>query len=91
MATLKELAARLRTSNPKNEPMVLRFMARIFWPDANWLEARAFRHNGGPRKGELAAAGIATKLAKRGLLKRPLNYKGRSAWQWALPLTDKQA
>lgn len=76
MATMKELAERLRKSNPENKPMTLQHMATIFWPDAEWLNSTAFRHNGGLRKGGLAAAGLAGRMAKKGLLKKPVGWIG---------------
>jgi len=89
MATLNELATRLREANPKNEPMVLHWMAEQFWPGERWLEFRATRHNGGARRGALVAAGIAGRMAKRGMLKRHIEVDEHacklSMWVWVTP------
>ncbi|PPD50730.1 MAG: hypothetical protein CTY16_01025 [Methylobacter sp.] len=85
MATLEELAERLRAANPNNEPMALNWMAEQFWPDAEWLEYRSTRHNGGARRGALAAAGMAGRMSRRGLLKRYIDVHSScrlSLWKW---------
>ena len=84
MSRLAEMAARLREANPSNRPMSLNFMAEQFWPGADWLELKC--RNAGARRGALAAAGIAGRMAKRGLLRRPTQMDGPSMWQWTTPL-----
>lgn len=83
MATLPEMAEKLRAANPKNSPMTLEWMAEQWWPDATWLKKRVHKHNGGARKGERVAAGQAGRLARLGLLKP---YRGpdanQSLWLW---------
>lgn len=84
MATLEELAARLRAANPANKPMTLGWMADQFWPGENWTKRRSTHHNGGARCGALVAAGTAGRMAKRGLLRRHIGplASTKSLWVW---------
>jgi hypothetical protein len=84
LATLEEIAQKLRAANPENVPMNLRHIARILWPDAPWLDAKAHHHNGGARRGAKVAAGTMGRLAARGLAKRridPTGWNRLSMWQ----------
>lgn len=91
MATLEEMAEKLRLANPNNHPMYLDWMAKQLWPEAQWLKRRSTRHNGGARVGGVVAAGFAGKMAKRGLLKRPFHPEDRdslSKWVWIAPAKE---
>ena len=83
MATLEQMAETLRAANPSNEAMSTRYIAEKLWPNAYWLKARTFRHNGGPRRGEWVAAGTAARMAKRGLLRHSVAEHG--CWHWTTP------
>lgn len=85
MAKIEELAARLRAANPENNPMNLRWMATIFWPDADWLKLKC--RSDGPRRGALVAGAMAGKMGHRGLLKRHYeeNISGPVQWIWVDP------
>lgn len=85
--TLDEMAAALRERNPENRPMLLRRMAEIWWPTAEWLLSRPNNHNGGARTGARVAAGFAARLAKRGLLKRTRGDEGEGpvSYRWVAP------
>ena len=80
---LEDMAQRLREANPENKPMLLACMAQIFWPDADWLKKKC-RH-AGARRGALVAAGLAGRLAQRGLLRRVTEMDAPSMWQWVRP------
>jgi hypothetical protein len=80
MATLSEMAKKLREANPGNFAMNTRFIAEILWPDAVWLKTPTFKHNGGPRRGQWVAAGAAARMAKRGLLRRSMQQP--DCWHW---------
>ena len=80
MATLEEMAEKLRQANPENKPMNTRYIATKLWPDADWLKVPTFRHNGGPKRGQWVAAGAAARMAKRGLLKHSIAESG--CWHW---------
>jgi hypothetical protein len=87
MATLEEMAGVLRRKNPTNDPMLLCWIAEQLWPDADWLDRRCTRHNGGARRGARVAAGMAGRMASRGLLKRYFDphYSTTSMWKWVRP------
>lgn len=38
--TLEEMAQKLRHANPDNLPMYLPMIAKVLWPDADWLSTR---------------------------------------------------
>ena len=80
MATLEQMAETLMAANPGNKAMNTRFIAETLWPEAGWLKARTFRHNGGPRRGQWVAAGTAARMAKRGLLRHSIDEPG--CWHW---------
>ncbi len=80
MATLEEMAKALQAANPENSAMNTRFIAQTLWPNAYWLNAKTFRHNGGPRRGQWVAAGAAARMAKRGYLRHSLAEAG--CWHW---------
>lgn len=80
MATLVQMAEKLRAANPSNEAMNTRFIAQTLWPDADWLKVPTFRHNGGPKRGQWVAAGAAARMAKRGLLRHSITESG--CWHW---------
>lgn len=80
MATLAEMAEKLRQANPGNKPMNTRFIAEKLWPDAKWLKVATFRHNGGPKRGQWVAAGAAARMEKRGLLRHSIEERG--CWHW---------
>lgn len=84
MATLLQMAEVLRVKNPRNEPMYLQWMARQWWPDADWLDSRPNRHNGGARTGGRAAGAFAGRLERRGLL-RMCNTDGPRCYVWCEP------
>ena len=83
MATLEEMAEKLRQANPDNNPMNTRFIAAKLWPDADWLKVPTFRHNGGPKRGQWVAAGAAARMGKRGLLRHSIAEPG--CWHWTTP------
>lgn len=89
MATLEQMAETLRRKNPTNEPMVLDWIAEQLWPDATWLGKRCTRHNGGARRGARVAAGMAGRMASKGLLKRYIDttepFSHISMWKWIRP------
>lgn len=68
MATLLEHAASLAKAFPDGGPVYLKAMARIFWPDADWLDTKMCRHNGGARRGARVAGALAGKLERAGYL-----------------------
>jgi len=78
LATLFEMVEEFKDKNPNNMPTAARRLAEIWWPDASWLKHSSCRHNGGPKKGALVAAGFARRLEHRGLLQssgtRPTLY-----------------
>ncbi|GAB3357903.1 hypothetical protein GCM10027395_00030 [Giesbergeria sinuosa] len=80
MATLEQMAEKLRAANPSNDAMNTRFIANILWPDACWLKTPIYRHNGGPKKGQWVAAGAAARMEKRGLLRHSTVERG--CWHW---------
>lgn len=80
MATLEQMADKLREANPSNRAMNTWFIAEKLWPDAEWLKTPTFRHNGGPRRGQWVAAGAAARMAKRGLLRHSIAEPG--CWHW---------
>jgi hypothetical protein len=69
MATLAEMAEKLRSANPENKPMALQWMAEQWWPDAKWLRTRTHNHNGGARVGGRVAGGFAGRMERAGLLR----------------------
>ncbi len=83
MATLVEMAEKLRQANPENKPMNTRFIATTLWPAADWLKVPTFRHNGGPKRGQWVAAGAAARMGKRGLLRHSVAEPG--CWHWTTP------
>lgn len=85
MATFEEMAAKLREANPENNPMSLTFMAKVFWPDADWINLKC--RNGGARRGAVAAGGMAGRMARKGLLTRhaEIDLIGPVMWQWKNP------
>ncbi len=78
MTTLLEHANNLAKSFPDGGPVYLSRMAEIFWPDADWLNYRVNRHNGGSRRGARCAGALAGRLEKAGYLRMnstlPRNY-----------------
>lgn len=68
MATLLEHAEKLAEAFPDGGPVYLKAMARIFWPDAAWLDVKMCHHNGGARRGARVAGALAGKLEKAGYL-----------------------
>ncbi|MGP1715637.1 MAG: hypothetical protein ACTS9Y_00530 [Methylophilus sp.] len=90
MATIEELAERLRAANPENNPMNLQWMAKIFWPDADWLKLKC--RNDGARRGAVVAGGMAGKMAQRGLLRRHYEelIRGPVQWTWIDPSKIKK-
>lgn len=81
MSTLLEHAQKLAAAFPDGGPVYLDRMAEIFWPDADWLNFRVNKHNGGSRRGARVAGAMASKLEKRGFLRmnssHPRNYTVR--------------
>lgn len=71
MTTLLEHAENLLARYP-NSRVYLPAMARVFWPDADWLDVKIGRNNGGARKGARLAAGMAGRMARKGYLKLDL-------------------
>jgi len=69
MATLKEMVEMLAASNPENKPMRLEFMAKTWWPEAGWINAKPNKHNGGAKTGARVAGAFAGRLVSRGDLK----------------------
>lgn len=67
MATLLEHAQALQKAFP-NQRVYLPAMAKVFWPGADWLDAKIGRNNGGARKGARMAAGMAGRMARKGYL-----------------------
>lgn len=95
MPTLEEHYQNLLRANPYNEPMLLEWMAKVFYPNADWLRHRTTHHNGGARKGALAAAGLAGRMARKGYLKRYVDMSEfcpctLSQWKLVKPLTTNQ-
>lgn len=69
MATLVQMAQRLRDANPENRPMGLQWMAEQWWPDAQWLRTEATHHNGGAKVGGRVAGAMAGRMERAGLLR----------------------
>ena len=67
MPTLLEHAQALHKAFP-NQRIYLSAMAKVFWPDADWLDVKIGHNNGGARKGARLAAGMAGKMARKGYL-----------------------
>lgn len=78
MSTILEHATKLAEIYPDGGPVYLSKMAEIFWPDAEWLNYRVNRHNGGARRGARCAGALAGRLEKAGYLRMttdfPRNY-----------------
>ena len=81
MSTILEHAIKLAERFPGGGPVYLSKMAEIFWPDADWLNYRVNRHNGGARRGARCAGALAGRLEKAGFLRMttdfPRNYQVR--------------
>lgn len=79
MSTLLEHAVKLADKFPNGGPVYLSKMAEIFWPEADWLNNRVNRHNGGARRGARCAGALAGRLEKAGYLRMgsdlPRNYQ----------------
>lgn len=67
MSKMLEHAEALARAFP-NQRVYLPAMAKIFWPDADWLNVKIGRNNGGARKGARLAAGLAGRMARKGWL-----------------------
>lgn len=72
MPTLLEHAEALQKKFP-NSRVYLSAMAKVFWPDANWLDTKIGRNNGGARKGARLAAGLAGRMERKGFVKLDLD------------------
>lgn len=79
--TLREMAAKLRAANPKNNPMYLDWIADILWPDADWVSARVNRHNGGSRRGARVAGAFCGRMEKLGLLRMTSDLPRSYTWK----------
>lgn len=80
MATLLEHAEALQKRFP-NSRIYLPAMAKVFWPDADWLDVKIGHNNGGARKGARLAAGLAGRMARKGFVKLDMadgNYASTS-------------
>jgi len=74
MATILEHAIKLAERFPEGGPVYLSKMAEVFWPDADWLNFRVNRHNGGARRGARCAGALAGRLEKAGYLWMTMDY-----------------
>lgn len=76
MPTLLEHAEALQKKFPSGR-IYLTAMAKVFWPDADWLDVKIGRANGGARKGARLAAGLAGRMERKGFVKLDLdaNYE----------------
>lgn len=83
-ATLASMAAKLRAANPSNNPMLLRWMAAQWWPDADWLNSKMHNHNGGAKRGVRVAGAFAGRLERAGLL-RMCGDDGPRCYVWREP------
>ena len=84
MATLEEMAIVLRSANPENKPMYLRWMAAQWWPDADWLRKSVHNRNGGAKCGVRVAGAFAGRLERAGLL-RMCADDGPRCYVWREP------
>lgn len=78
MATLLEHAINLR-NRYQTQRVYLPAMAKVFWPDADWLSVKIGHNNGGARKGARLAGGLAGRMAQKGFLKLDLDAEGTGA------------
>jgi len=62
-------AKKLAATYPDGGPVYLSAMARVFWPDADWLSSRVNHHNGGARRGARCAGALAGRMEKAGYLR----------------------
>lgn len=74
MSSLLEHAIKLADTFPSGGPVYLDKMAAIFWPEADWLNYRVNRHNGGARRGARCAGALAGRLEKAGFLRMELDF-----------------
>ena len=74
MASILEHAIKLANVYPDGGPVYLSKMAEIFWPDADWLNYRVNRHNGGARRGARCAGALAGRLEKAGYLRMEIDF-----------------
>ena len=74
MATILEHAIKLADTFPNGGPVYLSKMAEIFWPDADWLNYRVNRHNGGARRGARCAGALAGRLERAGYLWMTMDF-----------------
>lgn len=88
--TLASMAAKLRSANPSNSPMYLRWMAAQWWPDADWLHSKMHNHNGGAKRGVRVAGAFAGRLERAGLL-RMCGDDGPRCYVWREPAPQANA
>lgn len=86
-ATLQSMVAKLREANPTNQPMYLRWMAKVWWPNADWLHASVHNHNGGAKRGVRVAGAFAGRLEHAGHL-RMCSGDGPRCYVWREPPND---
>jgi hypothetical protein len=72
MPTLLEHAEALQKKFPASR-VYLSAMAKVFWPDADWLDVKIGHKNGGARKGARLAAGLAGRMERKGFVKLDLD------------------
>jgi hypothetical protein len=85
--TLAQMAAVLRERNPQNKPMYLNWIAKQLWPDAEWLDTRTNRHNGGARVGARVAGAQCGRMEKQGLLR--MTADSPRSYHWVAPVEEQ--